>query len=72
MKVLILVCALSIPRPECQPENARVVLLAPDSRSAYACMMNAQTYLAGSAIEVGQNERVKVLCRSSDNHGNVG
>ena len=72
MKVLILVCALSLPRTDCQPETARVVLEGPDAGNEIACMLGAQAYLAGSAISVGQDERVKVLCRHSENTGNVG
>lgn len=72
VKVLILVCALSVPRLDCQPDTARAVLQGPQSVNAMTCMFRGQAYLAGSAIKVGREEWVKVLCQRSDINGNVG
>jgi hypothetical protein len=72
VKVVILVCALSLPRAECQPETARAVLQGPDAGNATTCMSRGQAFLAGSAIRVGQNEWVKVLCQRTEIGGNVG
>ncbi len=72
VKVVILVCALSLPRAECQPETARAVLQGPDAGNAVTCMSRGQAFLAGSAIKVGRNEWVKVLCQRTEIGGNVG
>jgi len=62
IKVLILVCALGLDRGACQPDSARVVLRGPAADNPVACMFTGQAYLAGSAIEVGEDEYVKVQC----------
>ncbi|HSR71678.1 MAG TPA: hypothetical protein VLL72_04795 [Kiloniellales bacterium] len=63
IKMLILICAVGLSRADCQPEVARVVMTGPDTDNPVACMFTGQAYLAGSAIEVGEDEYVKVLCR---------
>jgi hypothetical protein len=72
VKVLILVCALSLPRAECKPETARAVVQGPEAVNATTCMFRGQAYLAGSAISVGRNEWVKVLCQRTEIGRNVG
>jgi hypothetical protein len=72
VKVVILVCALSLPRAECQPETARAVVQGPEATNATMCMFRGQAFLAGSAIEVGRNEWVKVLCQRTEIGRNVG
>ena len=72
VKVLILVCALSQPRAECQPETARVVLQGPEANNATMCMSRGQAFLAGSAIRVSPEEWVKVLCQRTEIGRNVG
>lgn len=72
VKVVILVCALSLPRVECQPETARAVLQGPEATNATTCMFRGQAFLAGSAISVGRDEWVKVLCQRTKIGGNVG
>jgi hypothetical protein len=72
VKVLILVCALSLPRAECQPETARAVVQGPGATNATTCMFRGQAFLAGSAIRVARNEWVKVLCQQTGITGNVG
>lgn len=63
IKVFILVCALGLDRGACQPDTARAVLNGPDADNPVACMFTGQAYIANSAIEVGEDEYVKVQCR---------
>ncbi|MEM7225504.1 MAG: hypothetical protein AAF495_21180 [Pseudomonadota bacterium] len=72
IQTVILICALSVGRPDCQPDTARVVLQGPPAENEIVCMFTGQTTLAGSAIEVGEEEYVKVLCRRSKNDSTVG
>lgn len=63
IKMLVLICAAGLSRADCQPETARVVMTGPDTESMVACMFVGQAYLAGSAIELGEGEYVKIQCR---------
>ncbi len=72
VKVVILVCALTLPRAECQPKTARAVLQGPDASNWTTCMFRGQAFLAGSAISVGRDEWVKVLCQRTEIGRNVG
>ena len=72
IQTVILICALSLGRPDCQPDTARVVLQGPPAENEFTCMFTGQTTLAGTAIEVGKEEYVKVLCRRSKNGSTVG
>ncbi len=72
IQTVILVCALSLGRPDCQPDTARIVLQGPPAKNEMVCMFTGQTTLAGTAIEVGEGEYIKVLCRRSKNDSTVG
>jgi hypothetical protein len=63
IKLVILICALTLDHAHCQPETARVVMTGPESESQAACMFRGQAYLADSAIEVHTGEYVKIECR---------
>jgi hypothetical protein len=75
---LILVCSMAL-TPElgrCDRSNALHVLQVPEQfGNEMMCMMHGQAYLAGASIgqEIGDDERVKVLCiRGGNRPGNVG
>lgn len=71
MKVLIMICAITTSHAECQPETARVTIQGPDVSNHIECARNPQAYLAGTAIEVGPFEYVKVTCtRTTIGKGN--
>ncbi len=73
MKVLLLVCAATLPHFECQETNARVVIQGPDVRTALGCAMRSQAYIASTAIEIGAAEYLKIKClRSGIGAHNVG
>jgi hypothetical protein len=61
MKVLILICALSVPRPDCQTETAIDVIHGPIVNSIFECGMAGQTMVAETSLLHGQ-EYVKVKC----------
>ncbi len=47
--VMILVCALSVPAPECQRNSAMAVLFVPETaENASGCMMSGMLYAAQS------------------------
>ena len=64
LKALILVCAVDIAPADCNSDSARVVLAGPEVRSNGMCGMNAQAYLAQTAIgrEKTDEEYLKVIC----------
>ncbi len=73
MKVLLLVCAMATPHVQCQESNARVVVQGPDAADASACALRSQAFFAGTAIEIGVTEYLKIKCvRSGIGARNVG
>ena len=73
MKVLLLVCAAVTPHFDCQESNARVVVQGPDVRNALSCAMRSQAYFAGTVIEIGAAEYLKIKCvRTGIGKHNVG
>lgn len=61
LTALVLVC--SIHSASCSQGNARMVLRVPEaSPLPFACLRNGVAYLAGSGLEVGEDEIVKVVC----------
>lgn len=61
LTALVLVC--SIHAAPCSQDHARMVVRVPE-RSAlpFMCLRNGQAYLAGSGLEVGDDEHVHVIC----------
>ena len=71
--VVILICASTLARPDCQESTARVVIQGPDAPNEVACALQSQAYLAQSAVEVGEQEYLKIKCsRSSIGKGTMG
>jgi hypothetical protein len=70
LTALVLVC--SINAAPCSQDQARMVLRVPE-RSAlpFMCLRNGQAYLAGSGLEVGDDELVPVICVRERDTGTV-
>ena len=62
MKVVLLVCAATLARPECQERTARLVVQGPDAANQWACAVRSQAYFAETALEIGEEEYLKILC----------
>jgi hypothetical protein len=50
MKTLLLICALGIPRGECDVETATAVIQGPEAPSLVACGLHGQSYIAEGAL----------------------
>ena len=73
MKVLLLVCAMTVSQTDCQEATARTVVEGPDARNAMACAMRSQAYFASTALEIGEDEYLKIKCvRTAIAKANVG
>ena len=73
MKLVLLVCAAALARPECQERTARLVVQGPDASSQMACAVRSQAYFAETALEIGEQEYLKILCiRTGIGRDNVG
>jgi hypothetical protein len=61
LTALVLVCSIHV--APCSADHARMVVRVPE-RSAlpFMCLRNGQAYLAGSGLEVGEDELVRVVC----------
>lgn len=65
-KVILLVCATSVPRGDCRIETAVQVINGPDAHNEIACGMKSQAYLAETQIgRLAEDEYLKILCRRS-------
>lgn len=65
-KVILLVCATSVPRGECQIDTAAQVIDGPDAGNEIACGLKSQAYLAQTQIGLlAEDEYLKILCRRS-------
>ncbi len=65
-KVILLVCATSVPRGECQMNSAVQVINGPDAGSEIACGMMSQAYLTETPVgRLAEDEYLKILCRRS-------
>ena len=64
VKAILLVCATSVPRAECQPETALHVINGPDATTADLCGFQAQAFMATMAFaeDLGQGTYLKVRC----------
>jgi hypothetical protein len=61
LTALVLICSIHV--APCSADLARMVVRVPE-RSAlpFLCLRNGQAYLAGSGLEVGEDELVRVIC----------
>ena len=73
LKVLLLVCAMTVSQTDCQEATARTVVEGPDARNPMACAMRSQAYFASTALEIGEDEYLKIKCvRTAIAKANVG
>ena len=64
VKVVLLICATSLPRAECQPESALDVILGPETTSLSFCGFQAQAFLARMAFseKLHEGTYLKIQC----------
>jgi hypothetical protein len=61
LSALVLVCSMHA--APCTQDLARMVVRVPEpSALPFMCLRNGQAYLAGSGLEVGADEIVRVIC----------
>ncbi len=76
IKVLILVCSMTVSHADCQANTALLVIDGPDATNEMTCAFYGQAYLAGSALGVAlrPDQYVKIQCRPPTSIGkdNVG
>ena len=61
LTALVLVCSMHA--ASCNHQIARMVVRVPEhSALPFMCLRNGQAYLAGSGLEVGTDEVVRVVC----------
>jgi hypothetical protein len=61
LTALVLVCSMQA--AACTQDLARMVVRVPEpSALPFMCLRNGQAYLAGSGLEVGGDEVVRVVC----------
>ncbi len=67
IKAILLICATSVPRAECQPETAHDVMRAPDSTTFGHCGLQSQGLLASTALSqsLAEGHYLKILCTRS-------
>jgi hypothetical protein len=62
-QMIILICSVSVPQPDCQPRTAIQVLRAAQlADGAAACGFGGQAFLASLSIAPGANEYAKTIC----------
>lgn len=68
MKTVILICALSMPRPECSTETAVSVVQGPGATHLAQCGFIAQAYVADTAMAnyLDGEHYLKILCTAGD------
>ncbi|MBX6323144.1 MAG: hypothetical protein IRY94_15060 [Rhodospirillaceae bacterium] len=76
IKVLILVCSMTVSHANCQTDTALFVIDGPDATNMMACGFQGQAYIAGSALGLAlrPDQYVKVQCRPPTSIGkdNIG
>ena len=73
-KVLILICAASVSKPDCQVDTAVDIIQGPDVKNELMCGLHSQAYLAQTEISYNpKTQYIKVKCtRTSIGKDNVG
>ena len=64
MKTLLLICALAVPRGECDLETATAVVQGPDAPSLVTCGLHGQAYIAQGALAgyLADGHYLKIAC----------
>jgi hypothetical protein len=64
--LMILICAATLSRSDCQPETATDIVRGPEVDNAIMCGLNAQTMIAGTdLLQPDKTQYMKVVCTSS-------
>ena len=72
-KVLILLCSINMPQPDCRRDNAVDVIVGPDSTSSATCLFNGMAYAANAGFAPRPDEYLKTVCvRSSIGKSTIG
>jgi hypothetical protein len=50
MKTLLLICALGVPRGDCNVDTAEAVVQGPETQSLVTCGLHGQAYIAEGAL----------------------
>lgn len=68
MKTVILICALSLSRPDCSPDTAIAVVQGPEAAHLAQCGFIGQAYLADTAMAnyLDGEHYIKILCTAVD------
>jgi len=66
--LMILICAATLSRSDCQPDTATDIVRGPEVDNAIMCGLNAQTMIAGTdLLQPDKTQYMKVICtRSTD------
>jgi hypothetical protein len=66
MKTVLLICALGMPRGDCNLETATAVVQGPDTDSFVTCGLHGQAYIAEGALAgyLEDGHYLKVTCSS--------
>lgn len=64
VKTLLLICALGMPRGECNVETATAVVRGPDADSVVTCGLHGQAYIAEGALAgyLADGHYMKISC----------
>jgi hypothetical protein len=68
MKMLLLICALGTPQPDCSIATAAAVIQGPDATSLVQCGLHGQAYVAHGAIAgyLDGKHYLKITCTSGE------
>lgn len=71
-QMMILVCALGVPRAQCQADTALDVLHGPQVVNELMCGLHGQAMMAGTSL-IGRNkgEYIKLTCARAKQVGNA-
>lgn len=65
LKVVLLICGVATPRPDCTLDTALDVINGPDLGALAACDLQSQAYIASTALagRLDEQHYLKILCR---------
>ena len=65
VNAVLLICAVTVPRAECQPETALDVLVAPEATTTGLCGFQSQAYIASLRLSetLGKTTYLKIQCK---------
>jgi hypothetical protein len=74
LKIVILICSITLPPADCQTNTANDVISGPEAANEVMCGMHGQAYIASTAIASRQreDEYVKIKCQRTSIGKTVG